>query len=196
MPPSDGPGRPSTMLNMASPQSLGEDDRRLLAGWAADCAERILWVFEAEAPGDDRPRALIARARAFARGELSAAEGIRQRFRGGVGAGEVPDPAALAAARSAGQAVGVCHMGAHALGAAAYAVRAAALAAPERPGAGVEEIRWQFDHMPDGVRAALRTMPLAGEDRSGPLGPGLLSSGPVGAIVRDLQAGLAQRSLR
>ena len=104
---------------MGSPQSLSEDDRRLVAGWAAYCAERVLPVFEAGAPGDERPRALIARARAFARGELGAAEGIRRRFRGGVGAGEVPDPAALAAARSAGQAVAVCHMGAHALGAAA-----------------------------------------------------------------------------
>jgi len=104
---------------VGSPQTLSEADRRLVAAWAADCAERVLGIFEAEAPDDDRPRALIARTRAFARGELNIAEEIRRRLVGGVGAGEVTAPAAAAAARAAGQAVAVCHMGAHALGAAA-----------------------------------------------------------------------------
>ena len=40
-----------------------------------------------------------------ARVELSTAEGIRQRFAGGVGADDVRAPAAAAAARAAGQAV-------------------------------------------------------------------------------------------
>src|SRR5947199_392703 len=55
---------------MGSPQTLSEDDRRTVAAWAADCAERVLWVFEAEAPEDSRPRDAIVRTRAFARGEL------------------------------------------------------------------------------------------------------------------------------
>lgn len=82
-------------------------------------------------------------------------------------------------------------MGAHALGAAAYAVRAASLAAPGRPEVVAEEIRWQLAQMTPGVRAALRTLPPVGENRSGPLGPGLLASGALGAIVRELQAGIA-----
>ena len=41
------------------------------------------------------------------------------------------------------------------------------------------------------VRAPLRTLPPAGENSSGPLGPGLLSSGQLGRIIRKLQAGLA-----
>jgi hypothetical protein len=177
---------------MGSPQTLSERDRRRVAAWAADCAERVLGVFEAEAPDDDRPRALIARAKAYARGELSTAEEIRRRFVGGVGAAEVKAPAAAAAARAAGQAVAVCHMGAHALGAAAYAVKAAGLASPDRPEAVEEEIRWQLDHMSAEVRAALLSLPPVGENSSGPLGPGLLASGDVGAIIRDLQARLAQ----
>jgi hypothetical protein len=40
------------------------------------------------------------------------------------------------------------------------------------------------------VVAALRQLPHVGEDRSGPPGPGLLSSGSLGAIVRQLQAGV------
>ncbi|WP_366125340.1 putative immunity protein [uncultured Microbacterium sp.] len=34
---------------MLSPQSLSEPDRRLVAAWAADCAERVLPLFEREA---------------------------------------------------------------------------------------------------------------------------------------------------
>lgn len=144
---------------MRSPQSLSEADRRVVAAWAADCAEHVLALFQAEAPADDRPRLLIARARAFARGELGTADEIRRRFTGGVGAGEVNAPAAMAAARAAGQAVAVCHMGAHALGAAAYAAKAVGLANPDRPAAVGEEIRWQLDHMSAAVRDALRTLP-------------------------------------
>ena len=176
-----------------SPQTLSEAERRLVAGWAADCAERVLGLFEAEAPGDDRPRAAIARTRAFARGELNTAEEIRRRFAGGVPAGEVKAPAALAAARAAGQAVAICHMGAHALGAAAYAVKAASLAAPDRPEVVNDEIHWQLSHMSGEVRAALRTLPPIGENASGPLGPGLLASGQLGTIIRDLQAGLSRQ---
>lgn len=181
---------------MRSPQTLSEADRRRVAAWAADCAERVLALFEAEAPADGRPRAAIARARAFARGELNTAEEIRRRFVGGVPAGEVEAPAAVAAARAAGQAVAVCHMGAHALGAAAYAVKAAGLAAPDRPETLRDEIRWQLTHMTAEVRAALRTLPPVGENSSGPLGPGLLTSGQLGAIIRDLQAGLAESDSR
>ncbi len=176
---------------MRSPQTLSEADRRLVAAWAADCAERVLGLFETEAPGDGRPRTLIARTRAFSRGELNTAEEIRHRFIGGVGAKDVATDAAVAAARAAGQAVGVCHMGAHALGAAAYAARAASLADPQRPGAVQDEIRWQLDHMSPEVRDALRSLPAIGENSSGPLGPGLLASGQLGDIISELQRALA-----
>jgi hypothetical protein len=175
-----------------SPQTLSETDRRIVAAWAADCAERVLGVFEGEAPGDDRPRALIARARAFSQGELDTAEEIRRRFVGGVSSGDVETSAAMAAARAAGQAVGVCHMGAHALGAAAYAALAAGLADPERPEAIEDEIRWQLGHMSAAVRTALKALPPVDENSSGPLGPGLFSSGQLGGITRRLQAGLRQ----
>jgi len=174
-----------------SPQTLSEVERRLLADWAADCSERVLDIFEGEIANDGRPRALITRARAFARGELNTAEAIRNRFAGGVGAAEAVTPAAAAAARSAGQAVAVCHMGAHALGAAAYAARAAGLARPEQPTAARDETRWQLDHMSPEVRSALSALPPVGENASGPLGPGLLASGELGAIIRGLQAQLA-----
>jgi hypothetical protein len=82
-------------------------------------------------------------------------------------------------------------MGAHALGAAAYAAKAAGLAAPDRADAVGEEVRWQLDRMSAAVRAALRQLPAVGENAAGPLGPGLLASGALAAIIRDLQKSLA-----
>lgn len=52
-------------LGVGSPQTLSEADRRIVAAWAADCTERVLELFEAEAPGDSRPRDAIARSRAL-----------------------------------------------------------------------------------------------------------------------------------
>jgi hypothetical protein len=86
-------------------------------------------------------------------------------------------------------------MGAHALGAAAYAAKAAGLAAPDQHVAVAQEIRWQMSHMSAPVKAALRLLPPLGEDSSGPLGPGLLASDLQGTIIRDLQAGLADPDL-
>ena len=173
---------------MSSPQALSEADRRLVADWAADCADRVLALFEAEAPADDRPRDAIARTRAFARGELDAAGEIRRRFVAGRAAHAAGSPAGVAAARAAAQAAGVAHMGAHALGAAAYAARAAALAAPARPAALADEIAWQVGHMTPEVKAALRQLPPVGRDPSGPLGSGLLASGDLGSVIRAIQA--------
>jgi len=174
---------------VASPQTLSEADRRLVATWAADCAERVLALFEAEAPNDDSPRDAIARTRAYSRGELDTADEIRRRFVAGRGADV--GPAATAAARAAGQAAAIAHMGAHALGAAAYAAKAAGLAAKDPSAAITKELRWQLRHMAKPVRAALRQLPPLGENRAGPLGPGMLASGLLGAIIRALQASLA-----
>lgn len=175
-------------VGMPSPQSLSAEDRRLVAAWAADCAERVLPLFEAEAPEDDRPRDGINRARAFSRGEADTAGEIRRRFVAGRAAQSATSAAGKAAAWSAGQASGVAHMGAHALGAAAYAVKAVDLASPQQ--GGEAEIRWQVEHMSQPVRAALRSLPLLGEDPSGPLGSGLLASGALGVTIRRLQAAL------
>jgi len=175
---------------MPSPQALSETDRRLVAAWAADCAERVLPLFESEAPADDQPRDAIARTRAFARGELDAAGEIRRRFVAGRAAQSVSSPAAVAAARSAAQVSGVAHMGAHALGAAGYAAKAAGLARPDQPTAVAEEIAWQVDHMDAAVRTALRLLPPLGEDSAGPLGSGLLASGILGSVIRELQAAI------
>ncbi|MFF2051111.1 putative immunity protein [Leifsonia sp. NPDC058194] len=172
---------------MASPQSLSEYERRIVAVWAADCAEHVLPLFEAEAPEDDRARDAIERTRAFSRGELDAAGEVRRRFVAGRAAGSADSTAAVAAARAAAQAAGVAHMGAHALGAAAYAAKAAAEASPGDPDALDAEIRWQLDRLQPEARAALAHLPALGSDPAGPLGSGLLATGILGAVIARLQ---------
>lgn len=175
---------------MPSPQSLSEADRRVVAAWAADCAERVLAIFEDEAPTDGRPRDAIARTRAFARGELDAAGEIKRRFVAGRAASAVHDPAAVAAARAAAQASGVAHMGAHALGAAAYAAKAAGLAAADESAGTTDEIQWQIAHLDAAARSALQQLPPLGTDPAGPLGAGLLATGVLGSNIRKIQAAL------
>lgn len=174
---------------VTSPQTLSLADRRLLSDWAADCAEHVLPLFEAEAPGDRRPAQAIAAARAFARGEVGAADMILQR---GGGKGAQPDvtAAAKAAGRAAGQALAVAHMGAHALGAAGYAGKAVFLAAVvDAEHALSREIQWQRAQMSAEVSHALLQLPALG-DRGGPLGPGMLSTGLVEASIRQVQSAL------
>lgn len=177
------------IAGMLSPQSLSEDDRRRVAAWAADCAERVLPLFESEAPGDDRPRDAIARARGFAAGQLTAADEIRRRFVAGRAAKSATSPAGAAAARAAAQSAGVAHMGAHAFGAAAYAARAVSLSARDSNAVN-EELEWQIASMSADVAAALGSLPPVGTDATGPLGPGLLSSGELGEHIRLVQARL------
>lgn len=176
---------------MTTVQGMAEEDRRLVAVWAADCAERVLPLFEREAPDDDRARDAIARTRAFARGELTAAGEIRRRFVAGRAAQAATTPAGAAAARAAAQAAGVAHMGAHAFGAAAYAASAVELAHPDDSDARAEEVHWQLAHLSPEAAAALRRLPPLGADTAGPLGPGLLATGTLGAVIRELQAALS-----
>ena len=133
--------------------TLTDADHRLLALWAATCAEHVLPFFEREVPGDDRPRRAIELARAWTRGEATMTQA---RTAAGHAQGAARDlaGAARAAAYAAGQAGAVPHVAAHDLGAAAYAIKAARAAAPkpESEEAGRIECRWQRAQLPDEIR--------------------------------------------
>lgn len=159
--------------------TLSESDRRVLAVWAADCAGRILSLFEAHAPMDRRPRDAIHGLRAFARGDMRIGNVRVLSARAHAAAREITDPAAVAAARAAGQAAGVAHMAAHARGAAAYAGMAAALVAPHDPTAGADEVRWQWSHASPAVRNAMRRLP-----------PPVRSRGRLGALISEMHTKL------
>ena len=133
--------------------TLQDDDHRLLAMWAADCAEHVLHHFELARPDDDRPRRAIELGRAWARGEITWAEARTAAGYANAAARDLGG-AARHAAYAAGQAAAVGHVAAHELGAAAYAIRAARAAAPEvgRDAAGRWECEWQRDRLPDEIR--------------------------------------------
>lgn len=140
--------------------TLTDDDHRLLALWAADCAGHVLHLFERERPADTRPREAIEHIRAWVRGEVGM---MRSRAAGGhaMGAARNLKGAARFAAYAAGQAGAIAHVAAHELGAAAYAIKAARAAvcdsAAAVPGAalaaGSAECRWQRAQLPDPIRA-------------------------------------------
>ena len=129
--------------------TLTDADHRLLALWAADCAEHVLALFEAAAPDDDRPRTALEHVRGWARGEVPM---TASRAAGGhaMGAARPLRGAPRFAAYAAGQAACVPHVAEHDLGAAAYAIRAVAAAGGED--AGRRECAWQRDRLPDAVR--------------------------------------------
>ncbi|MEZ5234460.1 MAG: hypothetical protein R2755_23800 [Acidimicrobiales bacterium] len=134
--------------------TLTDADHRLLALWAAVCAEHVLPLFERERPGDDRPRRAIEQIRAWTRGELTMSV---SRAAGGhaMAAARPLRGAARHAAFAAGQAAVVAHVAAHELGAAAYAIKALQAAAATRADAeqaGRLECRWQRDQLPDAIR--------------------------------------------
>ncbi|MFI5834428.1 putative immunity protein [Micromonospora sp. NPDC051300] len=133
--------------------TLTDDDHRLLALWAATCAEHVLHLFEAVRPDDPRPREAIAHIRAWVRGEVTM---MVSRAAGGHAMGAARDlrGAARHAAYAAGQAGAVAHVAAHELGAAAYAIKAVRAAAPDGRGdeAGRAECRWQRDRLPPEIR--------------------------------------------
>jgi hypothetical protein len=132
--------------------TLTDADHRLLALWAAACAEHVLDFFESARPADPRPRQAIEHARAWAEGEVKMTEARRAAGRAQAAARELRG-AARHAAYAAGQAAVVPHVAAHELGAAAYAIKAARAAAPEGEGdrAARLECRWQRDQLPEAV---------------------------------------------
>jgi hypothetical protein len=168
---------------------LTEAERRTLARWAAVCAEHVVALFSTDDPDADRIiDDALARTAAFARGESTAAAEIRVRMEAVKAAGSASTPAGAAAARSVAQAAAVAHLGAHALGAAAYAAKAASLTQPDRPDAAADEVAWQLTQLTDVERDALRRLPLLGAETTGPLGQGLLTKGLLGESVRTIQA--------
>ncbi|WAP50601.1 hypothetical protein OL239_11210 [Arthrobacter sp. ATA002] len=128
---------------------LTEADHQVLALWAATCAEHVLELFERSNRADDRPRRAIEAVRAWTRSE---AKMMATRAAGGhaMGAARPFSGASRFAAYAAGQAACVAHVPEHDLGAAAYAIKAAAAAAPrnQQRAAARAERDWQRQQIP------------------------------------------------
>jgi hypothetical protein len=166
---------------------LNSEDLRLIALWAADCAERSLPVFEARAPNDTRPREAIAAARVFARTGIRTASLRKVAWAALAAAREVGDVAAAAAARAACAATGAAythpiataHQVNHILGPAAYSAQAIALGAADEASVSEAEIRWAIEHASPAIRQLVRRFPGRAP------GKGLL-----GKLLYELDTGL------
>lgn len=148
--------------------AITDDERRAVARWAADCAERVLPLFEAPAPRDARPREAVAAARRFASGEAGRSRALTRTaldaHRAGTELGGVAT-AAGAAARAASLAAAAANthhettigtLG-HVLGAAMHAALARELAS----GSADEELRMVIATVPAEVRALVGRLPPA-----------------------------------
>ncbi|MFH1352184.1 MAG: putative immunity protein [bacterium] len=122
-------------------------NHRLMALWAAECAEHALSAFWT-ADNDQRPFYAVQQARAWARGEISVGDARQAAVAAHAAARASKAAAALAAARAAGHAAATAHMADHCLGAAAYALKAA-----DKGGMNTaQERQWQDKHLPVSIR--------------------------------------------
>ena len=170
-----------------SPESL-----RAIGGWAADCADRALSVYETRADSDSRPRAAIEGIREFAGGGKRTARLRSLACEANAAAREIGDPAAAAAARAAGLAAASAythpladvHQTKHIVGPAAYAALALELEHSGDSSLGDGEVRWAIEHAPSEAREVLLRMPArqAGKSR-------------LDTILYELDAGIRARTL-
>lgn len=154
--------------------TLTLEDLRFVALWAADCAERVLPLFETKAPSDTRPRQAIEGIREFAGGGKRTARLRSLALAAHAAAREVGDPVATAAARAAGSAAASAYMhplatldqAKHALGPAVYGALSRELAANGDSSAADEELRWAIQNASPAVREVVRRYPARSAGRS------------------------------
>jgi immunity protein 5 of polymorphic toxin system len=140
-----------TSMDASIAELANKTDHKILAIWAADCAERVLPYFEANYPADSRPRKAVEACREWAHtGVFKMADVRKTSLAAHTAAREVGDDhAARAAARAAGQAMATAHVPAHAIAAAIYAATAVRDAphSADADAATYEERVWQYQHL-------------------------------------------------
>jgi hypothetical protein len=136
-------------------KKYSREDQRLMAAWAAACAERVLACFEEAYPKDDRPRRAIETCRKWVRtGVFRMAEIRGTSLAAHAAARDAKEnQAACFAAHAAGQAVATAHVAQHAYGGAYYALKAIAAIDPTDAEVKItRERRWQSRHLPESLR--------------------------------------------
>jgi hypothetical protein len=136
-------------------KKYSKQDQRLMATWAADCAERVLPFFEEAYPVDDRPRKAVEACRTWvSTGVFKMADIRGASLAAHAAAREAKENnAACFAAHAAGQAVATAHVPQHAYGAAYYALKAVAAADPDNADVRIaKERNWQSRRLPKNLR--------------------------------------------
>lgn len=117
---------------------------KAIANWAADCAERVLPLFEGAKPGDGRAKAAISAARRWANGKLTMAEARKAAVAAHAAARDAGNEVGRDAARAAAHAAATAHVPSHARHAANYAIKAVIAAG----GDDLAEEKWQDENVP------------------------------------------------
>jgi len=128
---------------------LSREHHRQLAAWAADCAERLLGIFETHNDKDERPSRAVEAARAWSLGEVPAGTCMKAAVAAHAAAREATHPAAVAVARAAGHAAATAHAADHCLGVVFYGLKAVYPAALE------SERAWQLEKVPAELRGLI-----------------------------------------
>ena len=116
-----------------------KQDQKILAVWAADCAERVLKNFESVCPEDKRK---------WADGEIPMPEARSIAFDAHASARDLENMSAELAARSAGHSAATAHVAEHAVHASTYAVKSLYHSLKDNANDAVEEERkWQYQHL-------------------------------------------------
>jgi len=142
-----------TSMDKPLDELVSRSNHKILAIWAAECAERVLHYFEDKYPDDNRPRTAIESCRMWARTGIFKMAAVRKASLDSHAAARQADAdaniVARAAARAAGQAAATPHVPRHALGAATYAASAIRDAAdPADANAAVDmERAWQYQRL-------------------------------------------------
>lgn len=178
------------MANETGELVLSKQDLRDVTGFAAECAQGVLEVFESLHPADSRPRDAIDAAWAFARGGQRG-KALRDTAWAALRAArDAGSPAASEAARAAMAAASAAYLHPlakatqvkHILGAAAHAARTAELVAGDDRSVGADHIEQAGRLATPSVMEVLKRYPGA------PHG-----GGRVGELLRDLDQALRDR---
>lgn len=148
---------------------LSAQDLRVVARYAAECAQEVLPIFEAAAPDDRRPHAAVDAAWTFVEGAPRTTLQRGAALAAHVAAREAPTEAAREAARAAGHAAAAAYLHplarstqvAHILGSAACAARAVELAEGGDPRVGKARIERARRRANPELVAVLRRYPAA-----------------------------------
>ena len=147
--------------------TLSMESLRVIGGWAADCAERALSVYERHAVSDSCPVRRLKASGGLPMGGKRTAHLRSLACEANAAAREVGDSAAAAAAHAAGLAAASAythpladvHQTKHVVGPAAYTVMALELDHGGDPSIGDGEVRWAIEHAPSEVSEVLLQMP-------------------------------------
>jgi len=135
---------------------LNRESHAVLARWAADCAERVLYLYtHSSKDKDSRLKDALSIGRKWANGEVKTGVAMAAARSAHAAAREAEDKAAIAAARAVGHAVGTAHAADHSMGALLYSMKALEAAGNSSDAEFESQIAKLPDHLRDLVASGV-----------------------------------------